>query len=213
MKFKFIALCCAIFYIFGVGTVLGVQEYEKLKSPYGELSHLTFVCGDAAYIKIFSGISTSDVTNIWNDFIVLAELEIKKVHIFINSPGGDAFTGLALADEINRAENNGFDITAHASGIVASAAVPIFASCDTRYAAPGTIFMVHEAAMWKWPGRETASDIRSQNDLMVMLQDRYISILVSNSILSEEEWKVMERKTTWFDVEKAVEYGLVDKIE
>ena len=213
MKLKLVALCCAIFYILGAGTVLGVKEYEKLQSPYGELSGLTFVCGDAAYVKIFSGISVSDVTNLWNDLIVLRELEIMNVHIYINSPGGDAFAGLALSDEINRAEVDGFTITAHASGIVASAAVPIFASCNMRYAAPGTIFMVHEAAMWKWPGRETASDIRSQNELMDMLQQRYISILVSNSILSEEEWKAMERKTTWFDVVKAVEYGLVDKIE
>jgi ATP-dependent Clp protease protease subunit len=139
--------------------------------------------------------------------------KIRTVELFINSPGGDAFSGLALADQIERAKRKGFTINAHASGIIASAAVPVFAVASNRYAAPGTIFMVHEAALWKWPGRETASDIESQNELMHLLRDRYITKLVDNSKLSENEWKAMEKKTSWFSADKAMEYGLVDKIE
>ena len=73
--------------------------------------------------------------------------------------------------------------------------------------------MVHEAALWKWPGRETASDISSQNDLMGLLRDRYINKLVTNSKLTKEKWEQLEHKTTWFNAEKALEWGLVDKIE
>ena len=74
-------------------------------------------------------------------------------NLFIISPGGDAFSGLALADQIERVERKGFRVTAHASCIIASAAVPAFAVCDKRLAAPGTIFMVHEATLWKY-GRD-----------------------------------------------------------
>ena len=107
MRKVWIIVLCVSFYLLGVGTVVGVEEYEKLKSPYGELSGLTFVCGDSAYVKVFSGITSGDVVNLWNDFIVLQHLKIFDVHISINSPGGDAFAGLAIADEINRAKNNG----------------------------------------------------------------------------------------------------------
>lgn len=138
---------------------------------------------------------------------------IRDVNLFINSPGGDAFSGLALADQIERARRKGFKITAHASGIIASAAVPVFAVCDVRLAAPGTIFMVHEAALWKWPGRETASDIRSQNELMHLLRDRYIGKLVDNSKLNKIKWEELEKKTTWFSANKALNWGLVDSIE
>jgi ATP-dependent protease ClpP protease subunit len=73
--------------------------------------------------------------------------------------------------------------------------------------------MVHEASLWKWPGRETASDIRSQNELMLLLRERYIGKLAAYSKLDKETWEKLESKTTWFSVEKAMNWGLVDKIE
>jgi ATP-dependent Clp protease protease subunit len=159
-------------------------------------------------------LSVSDVTRLWNDLVFLENsTNIREVNLFINSPGGDAFSGLALADQIERAKRRGFHITAHASGIIASAAVPVFAVCDVRLAAQGTIFMVHEASLWKWPGRETASDIRSQNELMVLLRERYIGKLANYSKLDKEKWEELENKTTWFSAEKAKKWGLVDKIE
>jgi ATP-dependent protease ClpP protease subunit len=178
------------------------------------LSELSFITKDKAFVKIFSELSVADVTRLWNDFVFLElNSEIRDVNLFINSPGGDAFSGLALADQIERAQRKGFHVTAHASGIVASAAVPVFAVCQVRLAAPGTIFMVHETELWKWPGRETASDINSQNELMQLLRDRYIAKLVDYSKLDKSNWEQLENKTTWFSADTAREWGLVDRIE
>lgn len=191
-----------------------VNKSMEVANPEGRLSQLSFISSDKAFVKIFSGLSVADVTRLWNDLVVLENnTKIRDVNLFINSPGGDAFSGLALADQIERARRKGFKVTAHASGIIASAAVPVFAVCDVRLAAPGTIFMVHEAALWKWPGRETASDIRSQNDLMYLLRDRYIGKLVDNSKLDKSKWEELEKKTTWFSADKAKDWGLVDNIE
>jgi ATP-dependent protease ClpP protease subunit len=191
-----------------------VNRSMEVPNQEGHLSQLSFISKERAFVKIFSGLSVSDVTRLWNDLVVLENnTKIRDVSLFINSPGGDAFSGLALADQIERARRKGFRITAHASGIIASAAVPVFAVCNERFAAPGTIFMVHEAALWKWPGRETASDIRSQNDLMHLLRERYIGKLTANSRLDKNKWEELEKKTTWFSAEKAMDWGLVDKIE
>ena len=191
-----------------------INKSMEVANPEGRLSQLSFISKDKAFVKIFSGLSVADVTRLWNDLVVLENnTEIRDVNLFINSPGGDAFSGLALADQIERARRKGFKITAHASGIIASATVPVFAVCDVRLAAPGTIFMVHEAALWKWPGRETASDIRSQNELMYLLRDRYIGKLVDNSKLNKGKWEELEKKTTWFSANKALDWGLVDSIE
>jgi ATP-dependent protease ClpP protease subunit len=191
-----------------------VNKSMEVPNPEGRLSQLSFISKDKAFVKIFSGLSVADVTRLWNDLVVLENnTNIRDVSLFINSPGGDAFSGLALADQIERARRKGFKITAHASGIIASAAVPVFAVCNVRLAAPGTIFMVHEAALWKWPGRETASDIRSQNELMHLLRDRYIGKLVDNSKLNKTKWEELEKKTTWFSASKALNWGLVDSIE
>jgi len=194
----------------------GIQRGMEIGNPEGRLSGISWICSKTqrAFTKIFSGLSVADVQRFWDDINWLSNnTEIREIHMFINSPGGDAFSGLALADEIGRAKANGFTITAHASGIIASAAVPIFASCSVRLAAPGTIFMVDEASLWKWPGQETASDIRSQGELMTLLQDKYMEILVKGSKLSLDEWILKEAKTSWFSAEKALEWGLVDRIE
>jgi len=125
-----------------------VNKSMEVSNPEGRLSQLSFISGDKAFVKIFSGLSVADVTRLWNDLVVLENnTKVRDVNLFINSPGGDAFSGLALADQIERARRKGFKVTAHASGIIASAAVPVFAVCDVRLAAPGTIFMVHEAAL------------------------------------------------------------------
>ncbi|UCE34487.1 MAG: ATP-dependent Clp protease proteolytic subunit [Deltaproteobacteria bacterium] len=191
-----------------------IHKSMQIRNQEGTLSNLSFICKDEAYVKIFSALTVADVTNMWNDICVLTKTtNIRNLNLFINSPGGDAFSGLALADQIERAKKSGFRVIAHASGIVASAAVPVFAVCTERLAAPGTIFMVHETSIWKWPGRETASDIRSQNRLMNLLRDRYIQKLTQYSALDREEWEELEHKTTWFSAEKAKSWGLVDRIE
>lgn len=190
-----------------------INKSMTIPNEEGELSNLSFIKNGEAYTKLFSALTVANVTNLWNDICVLEHSDIRIVHLFINSPGGDAFSGLALADQIERAKAKGFHVIAYASGIIASAAVPVFAVCDERKAAPGTIFMVHETSIWKWPGRETASDIRSQNALMDLLRDRYLTKLTDNSNLTKDEWGELEFKTTWFSAQKAQEYGLVDKIE
>jgi ATP-dependent Clp protease protease subunit len=193
-----------------------INKSMEIVNPNGSLSIMTTLIGDEAVVKIYSTLSVFDVSNLHNDIKYLFKMtNIRKLNIFINSPGGDAFSGLALADQIERAKRFGFEVTMEASGIVASAAVPVFAvgTKGRRFATPGTVFMVHEASIWKWPGRETASDIRSQGKLMDLIRDRYIEKMVANTNLTKEEWENMEVKTTWFSAEEAKEWGLVDIID
>jgi ATP-dependent protease ClpP protease subunit len=112
-----------------------INKSMEVPNQEGHLSQLSFISKERAFVKIFSGLSVSDVTRLWNDLVVLENnTKIRDVSLFINSPGGDAFSGLALADQIERARRKGFRITAHASGIIASAAVPVFAVCNERFA-------------------------------------------------------------------------------
>ena len=193
-----------------------IHKSMDIPNPNGSLSRMTTLMGDEAIVKLYSSLTVGDVSNLHNDVKYLFKMtDIRKINVFINSPGGDAFSGLALADQIVKAKRLGFEVTMEASGIVASAAVPIFAvgTKGRRFAAPGTIFLVHEASIWKWPGRETASDIRSQGRLMDIIRDRYIEKMSANTILSKEDWEVLEIKTTWFSAKEAKKWGLVDEIE
>ena len=197
-----------------------IMQSMEVRNPGLQLSQLSAISNGKLFVKIFSGISVADVTRLWNDLIYLEnETPYKDIQLFIDSPGGDAFSGLALADQIEKYQKKGFKFTAHATGIVASAAVPVFAVCDETRATSGTIFMVHEAALWKWPGRETASDIRTQGKLMDLLQKLYLDKLVANSNLNFKEWVALEKATAWFgvttieDVTGAKELGILDFID
>lgn len=197
-----------------------IHKSMEVGNPGLKLSQLSAISGDKLFVKIFSGLSVADVTRFWNDLIFIEnETDINEIHMFIDSPGGDAFSGLALADQIEKYRKKKFRFIAHATGIIASAAVPVFAVCDERHATQATIFMVHEAALWKWPGRETASDIRTQGKLMDLLQRLYLMKLVEHSNLTFTQWKNLERDTSWFgvrtagDVKGAMEMGILDYVD
>lgn len=189
----------------------GISRAMEVRNPDGELSGLSFVVDGVGYTKIFYGIGTNDTGNIWNDLIVYKKMGVKKVKLFINSPGGDAFQGLAIADHLKRASQY-FDIEAHANGIVASAAVPILAACKYRIAAPGTVFMIHKASIFKFFGSDDKDSLEAQSKMLRMIRERYISNL-PQGVVSAEEWENKINATTYFGTQEALEWGLVDKIE
>ena len=198
----------------GPETSSGYEFGHRLNPDQGNvLSSLTYITTDKVYMKLFSGITVSDYIKMNDDLIKLRDhTNLRDINLIVNSPGGSAFDGLSIADMITRAQDEwGFKFHAHAAGIVASAAVPIFAVCEIREASPGTLFMVHEAALWKWPGRESKSDILAQAELMNKLQSLYIGFLVRNTSTSRAEWEKMEGKTTWFTVKEARKLGLLNR--
>ncbi len=191
-----------------------ISRTMEVENPEGQLSSMTYTLGDEAFMVIYSVIGMGDVTRVWSDLAYLQnKTDIRKVHLLLISGGGSAFSGMALSDQIIRAEQVGFKVICHASGLVASAAVPILAVCTKRYATPGTIFMVHEPSIWKWAGRESSSDIRAQNELMDLIREKYLERLATHSNLNVEEWGEMEGRITWFSASQAKEWGLVDEIE
>ena len=106
-------------------------------------------------------------------------------------------------------------IEGHAYGVVASAAVPVFASCSKRISNESTLFMVHESAIWSFQfgfKKETHSDIIAQKEMMDKMQERYLNILSQNTKRKADFWKELESKTTWFPAIQGQEWGLVDEI-
>ena len=185
----------------------------EVPSETGELSPLTFVENNVAYMKIYGSLGGHDAIAIWNDLCLLGLRDVKHVELYINSGGGSAFAGLSIADQIERFVKNDSVVNAHASGIIASATVPILAVCTHRAAAGGTIFMVHEATLFKYVVSETKSDLESQSEMMKLLANNYLSKLAKYTNLTAEEWGKHEKLTTWFSVEQAIEWGLVDEVE
>lgn len=182
--------------------------YEEPTFPMG-----TIVIGDMAYYLLWTHINVTENQNLWKLFQIAKYKNIKKIWIYINSGGGNPFDGLAMADQVMRARTEGFTVTTEASGMVASAAIPIFIVGRPRIASEGTIFMIHPGKTWKFFAEEGKEDLIAQQKMFEIEESRYNELIVKNSKLSIEEVEKKTSKTTWFIAKQAKDWGFVDEIK
>ena len=192
-----VAVCAFSFGL--VGLLSGLPDKHLLLSS-------AYIQGDRALMTVSSDILPIVVSRFWSDMqYLLASSNIRQVTIFMMSPGGDAFSGIAMSEQIEKFRRLGMVFDVYASGVIASAALPIFSACTNRVASLKTMFMIHKA----YSDRNS----ESQEIALNMINERYAFILSNHSFLDEKEWSKMQSLSMWFGAEEAKEYGIVDYIE
>ena len=132
----------------------------------------------------------------------------RDISMYINSPGGQIYAGLAIYDTMKMIPNK---ISTVAVGVTASFGTVLLAAGTkgNRYALPHSTIHMHQP-LGGVQGQ--ASDIEIQAREILRLKSRL------NQILSEstgQKLEVIENDTErdfYLNAEQAVEYGLVDKI-
>jgi ATP-dependent Clp protease protease subunit len=132
----------------------------------------------------------------------------KDIQMYINSPGGIIYAGMAIYDTMQMIPNR---VSTVAVGVTASFGTVLLAAGTKgqRYALPHATIHMHQP-LGGTQGQ--ASDIEIQAREILRLKARL------NKILSEatnQSLEVIERDTErdfYLDAYKAVEYGLVDKV-
>jgi len=131
----------------------------------------------------------------------------KDIQMYINSPGGGIYAGLAIYDTMKMIPNR---ISTVAVGVTASFGTVLLAagSKGQRYALPHATIHMHQPL---GGARGQASDIEIQAREIIRLKTRL------NQIMADATGKpldVIEHDTErdfYLDAAAAVEYGLVDK--
>lgn len=132
----------------------------------------------------------------------------KEIHMYINSPGGQIYSGLAIYDTMKMIPN---PISTVAVGVTASFGTVLLTAGTKgkRYALPHATIHMHQPL----GGAEgQASDIEIQAREILRLKSRLNEIL---SACTSQPIEVIERDTErdlYLSAEQAVEYGLVDKV-
>lgn len=132
----------------------------------------------------------------------------KMIQMYINSPGGQIYSGLAIYDTMKMIPNK---ISTVAVGVTASFGTVLLAAGTKgqRYALPHATIHMHQPL----GGAEgQASDIEIQAKEILRLKARLTQILSDSTGQSLE---VIERDTDrnfYLEAEQAVEYGLVDQV-
>lgn len=129
------------------------------------------------------------------------------VIINLNSPGGDAFDGIAIYNRLKR--HNG-KVTVKIDGWACSAASIIAMAGDEVIMGLGSMMMIHEASSLVWGSK---TDMRKEADVLEELEKGIIDIYMTRANVSREEIKEKLDAETWFSAERALEIGFADEAE
>lgn len=127
------------------------------------------------------------------------------VTINLNSPGGDAFDGIAIYNRLKRHKGK---VTVHVDGWACSAASIIAMAGDEVIMETGSMMMIHEASTFAWG---TKQDLRKEADVLEQLEQGIVDIYQTKSTLEREDIVEKVDAETWMSARTAVEYGFADK--
>ena len=130
------------------------------------------------------------------------------INMYINSPGGQVYAGLAIYDAMQMISN---PISTVAVGVTASFGTVLLAAGTKgqRYALPHATIHLHQPL---GGAQGQVTDIEIQAKEFLRLRTKLNKILMKHTGQDED---VIERDTErdfWMDAEAAVKYGLVDEV-
>ena len=137
-----------------------------------------------------------------------AEDPSKDIHLYINSPGGEITSGMAIYDTMKYIK---CDVSTICTGMAASMGAFLLAggTKGKRLALPNAEIMIHQPSGGS-QGQATEIEIAAKHILKVKEN--------MNRILSENTGKPFEQVATdtdrdnWMSAQEAVEYGLIDSV-
>lgn len=132
----------------------------------------------------------------------------KEITMFINSPGGEVSSGLALYDVMKALK---CPIRTVCIGLAASMAALLFISGNERDMLPHARVMIHDPMITGGIGG-SALKIKSISEDLMKTREITGEILAKHSGRSLEE--IFEKTATdsYFDAQEAIAYGLADNI-
>ena len=162
---------------------------------------------------MFDGVDNYSMQGL-NEFILKANFvyqDDQPVTIFLNSPGGDVYSGFGTIDLM---ECSRIKIQTVTVGIVASMAALIFTAGTPgmRVMSKNSFIMTHQFSMF-FEGKY--HEMIAQREHVDDLQQRFIQHFLRHSKMTESEIKdiILRDSDTYISPKEALKWGLCDKIK
>lgn len=132
----------------------------------------------------------------------------KDISLYINSPGGSVYDGLAIYDTMNFIQP---DVATYGIGLQASMGAFLLSSGEKgkRFALPNARVMIHQPSSGT-QGKVTDQEISLREALE--LKQRLAAIMAENTGQKLDKVKADMERDYWMSAKEAVVYGLVDKV-
>ena len=130
-----------------------------------------------------------------------------EITMFINSPGGEVDSGLALYDVMNGVT---CPIRTVCLGVAASMGAVLFAAGDRREILPHGRVMIHDPLISSTGGSALHLQEISRN--LMETRRELCEILARHTGRTLEELYEKTARDCWFNAEEAVDFGLADRV-
>ncbi len=177
--------------------------------------------GERAY-DIYSRLLTDRIVFLGEDVnphtanLVIAQLLFlahedpkRDIKLYINSPGGSVYDGLAIIDTMNYIQP---DVQTIGIGLQASMGAMLLSSGakGKRYALPNSRIMIHQPSYGSPQSKVTDQEIELREGLY--LKKQLIEMLAKNTGKDEKQVEKDMDRDNWMSAEEAKEYGIIDEI-
>jgi ATP-dependent Clp protease protease subunit len=130
------------------------------------------------------------------------------IRLYLNSPGGDAYAGLAIYDAMRYVKP---DVQTYCIGMAMSAAAMLLSggASGKRYVLPNAKVMIHQGS---GGFRGTPADIQIAAREILSLTRRYAEVIAKHSGHEVEQVMRDIDRDRFLSPDEAVEYGLADSV-
>lgn len=142
-----------------------------------------------------------------DDFVRdVASLDVDQIVLHLNSPGGDAFEGVAIANVLRAHRAR---VVVRVDGMAASAASVIAMAGDEVIMGIGSQMMVHDA--WGYT-MGNAAQIEQYVRRLHATSDSIASTYAARTGGTTADWRAVMQAESWYTPDEAVEAGLADRV-
>jgi ATP-dependent Clp protease, protease subunit len=160
---------------------------------------------------VFLGQEVEDqIANVITAQLLFLEAEDpeKDISLYINSPGGSSYAGMAIYDAMQYVR---CDVRTTCTGMGMSAAAMILCggTAGKRYVLPNAKVMIHQGS---GGFRGSPADIQIAAREILAMTERYAQIIADHTGQPLEQVKRDIDRDRYMTAAEAVEYGLVDEV-
>lgn len=136
----------------------------------------------------------------------LNAIDAEKVHLRLDSPGGDVFASVSMAQAMREHKA---EITVHVDGYAASAATQLLMAADKSVISKGGMVMIHKAWTYAFGNSD---DFNSTANLLNKIDGQIAESYTAKTGIAADEIMQMMADETWMTETEAVDKGFVDAI-
>lgn len=130
------------------------------------------------------------------------------ITLYINSPGGEVQSGLALYDVMQAVS---CPIRTVCLGMAASMGALLFIAGDEREILPHSRVMIHDPLIGAGAGGSALS-VKARADDLMRIRDITAAVIAEHTGMTLDQVFQLTAQDTYFEAEAAVEAGLADRV-